>query len=65
MVSIGECGHRLHYHWQKRLLSYEQSRAYKELAYMRDDNPLMIGTDYNPKALKSIFPYLNADRAGF
>ncbi len=29
---------------------------HKELAsHMRDDNPLMIGTDYNPKALKSIF----------
>lgn len=29
---------------------------HKDLAaHMRDDNPLMIGTDYNPVALKSIF----------
>lgn len=45
------------YHWQKETIEHRTKQSlHKELAvHMRDDNPLMIGTDYNPKALKSIF----------
>ncbi|WP_045407524.1 sensor histidine kinase [Vibrio jasicida] len=47
----------LTYNWQKETIELRtQQSLHKELAsHMRDDNPLMIGTDYNPKALKSIF----------
>ncbi|MBS9905553.1 HAMP domain-containing histidine kinase [Vibrio alginolyticus] len=47
----------LTYNWQKETIELRTKQSlYKELAsHMRDDNPLMIGTDYNPKALKSIF----------
>ncbi|MGF1816717.1 hypothetical protein L4D02_18455, partial [Vibrio splendidus] len=45
------------YHWQKETIEQRTKQSlHKDLAvHMRDDNPLMIGTDYNPKALKSIF----------
>ncbi|MEZ8821976.1 sensor histidine kinase [Vibrio sp. 10N.222.54.A1] len=45
------------YNWQKETIEQRTKQSlHKELAvHMRDDNPLMIGTDYNPKALKSIF----------
>ncbi len=45
------------YNWQKETIELRTKQAlHKTLAsHMRDDNPLMIGTDYNPKALKSIF----------
>ncbi len=45
------------YHWQKETIEQGTKQSlHKELAsHMRDDNPLMIGTDYNPKALKAIF----------
>ncbi|WCP83435.1 HAMP domain-containing sensor histidine kinase [Vibrio harveyi] len=47
----------LTYNWQKETIELRTKQSlHKELAsHMRDDNPLMIGTDYNPKALKSIF----------
>lgn len=47
----------LTYHWQKETIEQGTKQSlHKELAsHMRDDNPLMIGTDYNPKALKAIF----------
>lgn len=47
----------LTYNWQKENIELRTKQSlHKELAsHMRDDNPLMIGTDYNPKALKSIF----------
>ncbi|AXY02695.1 sensor histidine kinase [Vibrio alfacsensis] len=47
----------LTYNWQKETIEQRTKQSlHKELAsHMRDDNPLMIGTDYNPKALKSIF----------
>ncbi|CAE6947083.1 HAMP domain-containing sensor histidine kinase [Vibrio sp. B1FLJ16] len=47
----------LTYNWQKETIELRtQQSLHKDLAsHMRDDNPLMIGTDYNPKALKSIF----------
>ncbi len=47
----------LTYNWHKETIELRtQQSLHKELAsHMRDDNPLMIGTDYNPKALKSIF----------
>ena len=45
------------YHWQKETIEQRTKQSlHKDLAvHMRDDNPLMIGTDYNPQALKSIF----------
>ncbi|MGR5499127.1 histidine kinase dimerization/phospho-acceptor domain-containing protein [Vibrio sp. DNB22_10_4] len=45
------------YHWQRQTIEYRTTQSlHKDLAvHMRDDNPLMIGTEYNPKALKSIF----------
>jgi len=45
------------YNWQKETTEqFTKQSLHKDLAsHMRDDNPLMIGTDYNPKALKSIF----------
>ncbi|MGR5131018.1 sensor histidine kinase [Vibrio alfacsensis] len=47
----------LTYNWQKETIELRTKQSlHKELAsHMRDDNPLMIGTNYNPKALKSIF----------
>ncbi|EMY6576081.1 HAMP domain-containing histidine kinase [Vibrio alginolyticus] len=47
----------LTYNWQKETIELRTKQSlHKELAsHMRDDNPLMIGTDYNSKALKSIF----------
>lgn len=47
----------LTYNWQKETIEQRTKQSlHKELAsHMRDDNPLMIGTDYNPKALKAIF----------
>ncbi|BBL91773.1 histidine kinase [Vibrio rotiferianus] len=47
----------LTYNWQKENIELRTKQSlHKELAsHMRDDNPLMIGTDYNTKALKSIF----------
>ncbi|WP_039975775.1 sensor histidine kinase [Vibrio jasicida] len=47
----------LTYNWQKETIELRTKQSlHKDLAsHMRDDNPLMIGTDYNPKALKSIF----------
>ncbi|ELI0633567.1 HAMP domain-containing histidine kinase [Vibrio harveyi] len=47
----------LTYNWQKETIELRTKQSlHKELAsHMRDDNPLMIGTDYNLKALKSIF----------
>ncbi len=47
----------LTYHWQRETIEQRATQQlHKNLAtHMRDDNPLMIGTDYNPKALKSIF----------
>ncbi|MDR9827278.1 HAMP domain-containing sensor histidine kinase [Vibrio sp. FNV 38] len=48
-------GMTYHWHTENTELRTKQS-LHKDLAiHMRDDNPLMIGTDYNPKALKSIF----------
>lgn len=45
------------YHWQRQTIEHRTTQSlHKDLAvHMRDDNPLMIGTEYNPKALKSIF----------
>lgn len=45
------------YDWQRKTTELRTKQSlHKELAsHMRDDNPLMIGTDYNPVALKSIF----------
>jgi signal transduction histidine kinase len=45
------------YNWQRDITEQVTKQSlHKDLAsHMRDDNPLMIGTDYNPKALKSIF----------
>ncbi|MGL6314010.1 sensor histidine kinase [Vibrio sp. WXL103] len=45
------------YNWQREITEQVTKQSlHKDLAsHMRDDNPLMIGTDYNPKALKSIF----------
>ncbi|WP_434763012.1 sensor histidine kinase [Vibrio fortis] len=45
------------YHWQKQTIEQRTKQSlHKDLArHMRDDNPLMVGTDYNPVALKSIF----------
>ncbi|WP_367988879.1 histidine kinase dimerization/phospho-acceptor domain-containing protein [Vibrio sp. NTOU-M3] len=45
------------YNWQKETIEQRaQQSLHKELAiHMRDDNTLMIGTNYNPDALKSIF----------
>lgn len=45
------------YNWQRQTTEQVTKQSlHKDLAsHMRDDNPLMIGTDYNPKALKSIF----------
>lgn len=45
------------YNWQKQTIEQRTKQSlHQHLAsHMRDDNPLMIGTDYNPKALKSIF----------
>lgn len=47
----------LTYNWQKETIELRTKQSlHQDLAsHMRDDNPLMIGTDYNPKALKSIF----------
>ncbi|MEL7288103.1 MAG: sensor histidine kinase, partial [Pseudomonadota bacterium] len=47
----------LTYNWQKETIELRTKQSlHKDLAsHMRDDSPLMIGTDYNPKALKSIF----------
>ncbi len=47
----------LTYHWQRETIEQRTTQSlHQHLAtHMRDDNPLMIGTDYNPKALKSIF----------
>ncbi|MGR5236500.1 histidine kinase dimerization/phospho-acceptor domain-containing protein, partial [Vibrio alfacsensis] len=47
----------LTYNWQKETIELRTKQSlHKELAsHMRDDNPLMIGTNYNPKALKTIF----------
>ncbi|WP_104034066.1 sensor histidine kinase [Vibrio jasicida] len=47
----------LTYNWHKETIELRTKQSlHKDLAsHMRDDNPLMIGTDYNPKALKSIF----------
>ncbi len=47
----------LTYNWQKETIELRtQQSLHKDLAsHMRDDNPLMVGTDYNPNALKSIF----------
>ncbi len=57
MVSSGECGYRLYLPLAERdYWATNETELAQELAlHMRDDNPLMIGTDYNPKALKSIF----------
>ena len=45
------------YDWQKTTIEMRTKQSlHKQLAeHMRDDNPLMIGTDYNPVALKVIF----------
>ncbi|KXF82845.1 sensor histidine kinase [Enterovibrio coralii] len=41
--------------WEENELRTQQS-LHRELAlHMRDDNPLMVGDDYSPKALSSIF----------
>ncbi len=47
----------LTYQWQRDTTErLTKQQLHRDLAsHMRDDNPLMIGTDYNPKALKSIF----------
>ncbi|MDW1828010.1 sensor histidine kinase, partial [Vibrio sp. Vb0937] len=47
----------LTYNWQKETIELRTKQSlHQDLAsHMRDDNPLMIGTNYNPKALKSIF----------
>ncbi|MCG7586306.1 sensor histidine kinase, partial [Photobacterium sp. OFAV2-7] len=45
------------FNYQQQVIEQRtQQTLHRELAaHMRDDNPLMHGTDYNPKALKSIF----------
>ncbi|MEZ9789407.1 sensor histidine kinase [Vibrio breoganii] len=45
------------YNWQKQTIELRTKQSlHKQLAtHMREDNPLMIGSDYNPVALKSIF----------
>lgn len=45
------------YNWQKETIELRTKQSlHKDLAtHMREDNPLMIGADYNPVALKSIF----------
>ncbi|CAH0529215.1 sensor histidine kinase [Vibrio hippocampi] len=47
----------LTYNWQKQTIEQRTKQSLHQYlaSHMRDDNPLMIGTDYNPKALKSIF----------
>ncbi|NLS11795.1 HAMP domain-containing histidine kinase [Vibrio sp. SM6] len=45
------------YHQQSQIIEQRTTQSlHRDLAqHMRDDNPLMLGTDYNPVALKSIF----------
>ncbi|MFC0059676.1 sensor histidine kinase [Vibrio inusitatus] len=45
------------YNWQTQTIELRTKQSlHKQLAtHMREDNPLMIGSDYNPVALKSIF----------
>ncbi len=47
----------LTYNWHKETIELRtQQSLHQDLAsHMRDDNPLMVGTDYDPNALKSIF----------
>lgn len=46
----------LFYYQQQLIEQRTQQTLHRELAaHMRDDSPLMHGTDYNPDALKSIF----------
>ncbi|CCO45262.1 putative Signal transduction histidine kinase [Vibrio nigripulchritudo SOn1] len=55
LVSIPLLTYHFHMTWQNSEQSARQF-LHKDLArHMRDENPLMEGNDYSPKALKSIF----------
>ncbi|GAM74027.1 osmosensitive K+ channel histidine kinase kdpD [Vibrio ishigakensis] len=57
MVLLSGCLIAVTYNWQKETIELRtKQNLHKDLAtHMREDNPLMIGADYNPVALKSIF----------